>query len=189
MKTIRSLSSKNTPPISTRTSNGGLSVGRSRFLNPNQPGHEQRECGQELRDADGRDGQHETRRAAEPVDERPLDDEAEEDRADEAEEEGDRIGEPGHPVRCAARRVPGEQQDREDRRHRAEVALREVDDAVRAVDQREADGEQRGERSDQRALHDDAERRIQNTSATLIRTIAGMANVSHAIRCSALRSK
>ena len=38
MKTIRSLSSKKTPPMLTLMSNGGFSVGRSRSLNPNQPG-------------------------------------------------------------------------------------------------------------------------------------------------------
>ena len=71
-----------------------------------------------------------------------------------------RVGEPGHPVGRAAGGVLGEQQDREDRGHRAEVALGEVDDAVGAVDEREPDREQRGERTDERALHDDAERRV-----------------------------
>ena len=160
MNTIRSLSSKNTPPISTRTSNGGLSVGRSRFLKPNHPGMNSasavRSCAMPIvATVSTRRGARQNRLISVRSTTKPS-----EDRADEPEDEGDRIGEAGHPVRCATRRVLGEQQDREDGRHRAEVALREVHDAVRAVDEREADGEQRGERSDQRALHDDAERRI-----------------------------
>ena len=38
MKTIRSLSSKKTPPICTLMSNGGLSTGRPTALKPNQLG-------------------------------------------------------------------------------------------------------------------------------------------------------
>ena len=106
-------------------------------LEPEPARHEQRERGEQLRDADRRDGEDEPRRAEEPVDDRPLDDEAEEDRADQAEDEGDRVGEPRHPVGRAALGILGEQQDREDRGHRAEVALREVDDAIGAVDERE----------------------------------------------------
>ena len=129
-------------------------------LEPEPARHEQREGGEQLREADRGDREDEARRAGEPVDDRPLDDEAEEDRADQAEQEGDRVGEAGHPVGRAARGILGEQEDREDRGHRAEIALREVDDAVGAVDERESDREQRGERTDERALHDDAERRI-----------------------------
>ena len=124
-------------------------------------GHEQRERGEELRDADRRHGEHEPRRPAEPVDDRPFDDEAEEHGRDQTDDEGDGVGEPGHPVRRAARCVLGDEQDREDRRDRAEIALREVHDAVRAVDERDADGEERGERADERALDDDAERRAE----------------------------
>ncbi len=161
MKTIRSLSSKKTPPICTLMSNGGFSTGRPTALKPNQLGMNNASAVEELRDADRRHGEHEPGCPAEPVDDRPFDDEAEEHGRDQTDDEGDGVGEPRHPVRRATRCVLGNEQDREDRRNCAEIALREVDDAIRAVHERDADREQRGERADQRALDDDAERRAE----------------------------
>ena len=99
MNTIRSLSSKKTPPISTLTSKGGLSSRPTDVLEPEPARHEQREGGQQLRDADRRDGEDEARRAAEPVDERALDDEAEEDGRDQAR----RRSRPGRGGRSSSR--------------------------------------------------------------------------------------
>ncbi len=67
-------------------------------LEPEPGRHEQRDRRQQLGDADRGNRKDEPRRAREAVDQRPFDDEPEEDRADQAEEERDGVGEPRHPV-------------------------------------------------------------------------------------------
>ena len=77
-------------------------AGRARATEAEPARHEERERGQELRDADRRDGEDESRSAVETIDEGALDDEPQEDRGHQAREERDRVGLAGDPVRRAA---------------------------------------------------------------------------------------
>ena len=63
---------------------------------------------------------------------------------------------PGDERDQPARAAAHDEQHRERRGRRAEVALREVEDPVGAVDERDAERDERGEPAEQRALHDDA---------------------------------
>ena len=101
---------------------------------------------EQLREADGRDGEDQARRAEEPADDRELDDRADDDRAGEADEEGEEVVEAGEEDE-----VDGERDGDE-----AEVALREVEDAVGAVDERHAEGDERAEHAEGDALDDEA---------------------------------
>ena len=92
--------------------------------------------------------EHQARRAGEPTDDEDLHHRAERHRRGEAGDEGDQ------PTRAAA----DHEQDRERRRCRAQVALREVEDAVGPVHQGETQREQCAQSAEQRALHDDARR-------------------------------
>ena len=61
---------------------------RRRALTP-QPRHQQRPDGEQLRDPDGRDGEHQPRRVPEAAHERELDDRTEHDRSEQADDEAD----------------------------------------------------------------------------------------------------
>ncbi len=103
--------------------------------------HEQGEHGEELGDADRRDGQNESRCLGESSDERELDDGTECDRRRDADAEAGRYGQAGEQ----------DQADGERRRDEAEVGLGEVDDPVGSVDQRHAHRQQRREESEDHA--------------------------------------
>ena len=112
-----------------------------------QAGQEQRAGGQQLREPDRRDGEDETRRLREPTDDHDLDDGPERERGREPD------GEAAPPPEADG--ADGEQ-DGERRRDGAEVTGGEVDDAVGAPDDGEAEREERAQPADDRALHEDA---------------------------------
>ncbi len=116
-------------------------------LKREQAGQEQRAGGQQLREPDRRDGEDETRRLREPTDDHDLDDGPERERGREPD------GEAAPPPEADG--ADGEQ-DGERRRDGAEVAGGEVDDAVGAPDDGEAEREERAQPADDRALHEDA---------------------------------
>jgi hypothetical protein len=66
------------------------------------PGHEQRDAGEHLGDADGGDGEDQAGGAAEAVDEQPLRERPEQHRGHEADGEADDVGLAGDPVRWPA---------------------------------------------------------------------------------------
>ena len=108
---------------------------------------EDRQPGQQLGEADGRDRQHETRGGEEAPDDRELDEAPKRERCEGAGDHGER-------VRPAPLR---QQQEHEDGRRGAEVALGEVDDPVRAVDERHAERDECGHRADERPADEHAE--------------------------------
>ena len=105
--------------------------------------------GEELRHADGDDGQDQARRLEEAPDEDELDDRAERDAGDDRDREREEVGH--------ARAE--DQQYAERCGDAAEVALGEVDDAVGAVDERDAERDKGGEAADDQSLDQHAERR------------------------------
>ena len=108
---------------------------------PSHSGQQEPERDDDLRDADRRDREDQARRAEEPAQEHELHEDAEHDRRDEAGR-GREIDVP------ALRRV---QEQREDRRRLPEVGGREVHDPVGAVDDRDAERDERGEQPADRA--------------------------------------
>ncbi len=92
------------------------------------PGQQDRQPTEELGEPERRDRDHQAGRVEEPPDDEQLDDGAERERGDDADGHGEQ-------VRPRPRRH--EHDDQHDRQ-RAEVALREVDEAVRPVGQRHA---------------------------------------------------
>ncbi len=109
-------------------------------------GDEERGEGEQLRDADGGDGEDEAWCAEEAAHERELDDRADDHRAGEADREREEVVEAGEE----------DEVDRERDGDESEVALREVEDAVGAVDERHAEGDERAEHADGDALDDEA---------------------------------
>ena len=109
----------------------------------------EREHEQELGEADRRDGEDQAGRLAEPADDDELGEGADDDRADDPDAEPEPVvpAEPEH-----------EHHDEGDRRH-AHVGGGEVDDPVGAVDERDAERDQRDASAAERAVEDDAERR------------------------------
>ena len=87
-------------------------------------------------------------RVEEPPDDEQLDDGSEHERRDDADGHGEQV----RPRPC--RHQHHDQDDRE----RAEVALREVDEAVRPVGQGHAERDQRSEKADDDAADEDADR-------------------------------
>jgi hypothetical protein len=104
---------------------------------------------EQLRDADRRDREDQARGVLEPPDDPDLDDEAGADRRNETD---------GH--RHPEVELPADdERRREDAGHGAHVALREVHDAVRAVDEHEAHRDERGQRAGDDAEEQDRRRR------------------------------
>ena len=110
-----------------------------REVDAEPPGEQQPDPGQHLREADRRHREHEARRSEEAPDHEHLDEHAEHDRGREPGDERDQ------PAGAAG----DDEQHRERSRRRAEVALREVEDPVRAVHEREAEREQRAQPAEQ----------------------------------------
>ena len=101
-----------------------------------------RGTGQDLRHADRDHGEDETRRAEEAADEDELDEPAKRDSRGQADRQGEEVGHAG----------VEDEQHRQRRRQTAQIALREVDDAVRPVDQRDPEGDEGGQATDDDAL-------------------------------------
>ena len=99
------------------------------------PRHEQRERGEQLRDADRGHGENESRCLGESTDERQLDDRSERDGRNEADTEAEQVRQPRE----------HDEPDGERRRDEPEIGLGEVDHPVGAIDERHADGEERDE--------------------------------------------
>ena len=107
------------------------------------------DAGEQLGETDRGDHEDQARRACEPADHEELDRGTEHDGDDQRQRHRD-------PVRPAAQH---DERDAQARGDGAEVGLREVDHAVRPVDEHEPEREQRGQRADHEAPHHDADRR------------------------------
>jgi hypothetical protein len=116
-------------------------------LDAEPAGHEHGDAGEELGEADRGHREHQPWGGEEAPDDRQLDDPA----------EGERGGRTGRHGRGVGPPPLGEQDEDEHRRGGTEVALGEVDDAVRPVDQRHAEGDQGGDATDDDAAHPDPE--------------------------------
>jgi hypothetical protein len=114
-----------------------------------QLGEEEGHGHEGLAQPDGGDGDEQPGGAEEPADDDPLGGAAEDDRRDQPRDGG-------HAPRHADL---VEQQVGQHRRCEPEVGLREVDDPVRSVDQRHAEGQQGGEAADDHPTHHDPGRR------------------------------
>ena len=112
-------------------------------------GKEQPQPGEQLGEADGGDGEDQPGRPEEPADHEQLDRGAQDDRRRDPHHEGD------HPAGAAGHH----EQHRERRGGRAEVALGEVEDAVRPVHEGEPEREEGAQTAEDRPLHHDPRRR------------------------------
>jgi hypothetical protein len=120
-----------------------------RRIDVESPGKQDAAGGEQQRQADRHDGQDETWRLEEATDEKELDGDAEHDSGRDPDGQREEV----------RQTRPDDQQNGEARGHTAEVSLREVHDAVRAIDQRDAERDERGESADHHPLHEHAERR------------------------------
>ncbi len=107
------------------------------------PRHEQRERGEQLRDADRGHGENESRRLGESTHECQLDDRSERHCRNETDTESEQVRQPRE----------HDESDGERRRDESEIGLGEVDHPVGAVDERHADGEE----CDEQPEHDTAD--------------------------------
>ena len=106
------------------------------------------EGGEDLSHPDRGDGEDEPGCPAEPADDGELDEQADADRGQQAGGDGEDVRHPEALVELGG----------QGRRHRPQLALGEVDDPVRPVDEDQADGEQRVEQADDDGPHVEAVR-------------------------------
>ena len=126
---------------------GGKALRRQTDVEP--PREEEPQPGEHLREPDGGDREDQTGRAEEPSDDEQLDRGTQRECGHEAGDERD------EPTRATA----DHEEDRQRCGRGTKVSLGEVEDAVGAVDERQAEREEGAEPTQQRALHDDPGRR------------------------------
>ena len=109
-----------------------------RGVAPPQAWRDDRQCDEQVGDADRGDGEHEARRPAEAADDGDLDDDTEQQREQQTADSPTQYDHPQKTIRPTEKATG----------RAAEVGLGEVDDPVGAVDEGEPDGEERGEHAE-----------------------------------------
>ena len=135
------------PTLSVRSNGGAIRALVMRSM-PHKPGEHQRAEREELGQPDGRDGEQQAGRLGEPADDDEVDQRTEAQGGDDADDHGDGVGPLPH----------RQEQERQDDRHRAQVALGEAHDAVRSVRQRHAERDKCGEPTDDDAAEEEPRR-------------------------------
>ena len=126
----------------------GEPLAEQREVDAPEPRQQDRERGEQLRQAERRDRDQQPRRLEEAADDRELDDRPDRESGEDPDRHSDEVG-------PAPRGHQHHDQHDGDGPH---VGLGEVDEAVRPVRQRHAERDQRGEEADQDPADEDAER-------------------------------